>query len=250
MAYFKFLRPLRNQRDINLYLLRNYKFELAIDVGANKGLYSLELEKISNEVIIFEPLKKMFKDLEILLKKKTKKFNYALGNSFSNKKIKIPILSGSLSYGRASLTNKFKKYKSKIIKVRKLDYLSKKKKIYKNNKKVDFIKIDVEGYELNVIQGAKNLIKRDKPIILIELELRILGNKKIKRIFNFFNKLNYNVYYTDNGKNFKSTNFNDLKNFQKNSYFKKDILLKRRLKKGEKRYYISNFWFMPKNKNI
>ena len=248
MVYFKFLRPLRNQRDINLYLLKNYKFGLSLDVGANKGLYSLELEKISNEVIIFEPLKSMFKDLEILLKKKTKKFNYALGNSFCNKKIKIPILNNSLSYGRATLTNRFKEYKSKITKVRKLDYLLKKKKIYKVNKKVDFIKIDVEGYEENVIYGAKKLIKKDKPIILIELELRILGNKKIKRIFNFFEKLNYNVFYTDNGISLKSTKFNDLKNFQRNSNFKKDILFKRRLKKGEKRYYISNFWFIPKKK--
>ena len=47
ILYFKFFRRLRKQRDINLYLLKNYSFNCAIDVGANKGLYSLELEKIS-----------------------------------------------------------------------------------------------------------------------------------------------------------------------------------------------------------
>jgi len=37
-----------------------------------------------------------------------------------------------------------------------------------SNQKVSFIKIDVEGAELQVLVGAKNIIKRDKPIIIFE----------------------------------------------------------------------------------
>ncbi|MFN6462691.1 MAG: FkbM family methyltransferase [Nostoc sp. DedVER02] len=37
-----------------------------------------------------------------------------------------------------------------------------------SNQKVSFIKIDVEGAELQVLSGAKNIIKRDKPIIIFE----------------------------------------------------------------------------------
>jgi hypothetical protein len=37
---------------------------------------------------------------------------------------------------------------------------------------VGFIKIDVEGHELSVIKGATALIRRDSPIILVELEDR------------------------------------------------------------------------------
>lgn len=47
-------------------------------------------------------------------------------------------------------------------------------------KDVRFIKIDVEGYELNVLQGAKNLIERDRPLVLIEsngLEKQLYGHQ-------------------------------------------------------------------------
>ena len=127
--YFKYIRSFKKQRDINIYILRRYKFNYALDVGANKGLYSRELEKISKKVFIFEPIKKLYNELCKILDKKTIKFNYALGNSFENKKINIPILKNSISYGRASISQKFKKYESELIKVRSLDYLIKKKKL-------------------------------------------------------------------------------------------------------------------------
>lgn len=37
------------------------------------------------------------------------------------------------------------------------------------NKKIDFIKIDVEGFEKEVLLGGVELIKRDKPQIYIEI---------------------------------------------------------------------------------
>ena len=36
------------------------------------------------------------------------------------------------------------------------------------NEKISFIKIDVEGHEIEVLRGAKNSVKRDKPVILIQ----------------------------------------------------------------------------------
>lgn len=38
--------------------------------------------------------------------------------------------------------------------------------------KVDFLKIDVEGYELNVLKGAKQLLKRDRPVVILEENIR------------------------------------------------------------------------------
>ena len=37
------------------------------------------------------------------------------------------------------------------------------------NSNVGFIKIDVEGHEKNVLMGALNLIKRNKPSLLVEI---------------------------------------------------------------------------------
>lgn len=64
-------------------------------------------------------------------------------------------------------------------------------KIYDNlNLDIDpkFIKIDVEGYEENVIFGLKKTIKKKKPILLIEYNQR-----NFKTIYKFLNK-DYNIY--------------------------------------------------------
>lgn len=61
-----------------------------------------------------------------------------------------------------------------------------------NNEKVDFIKIDVEGAELEVIKGAENTIKNHKPSILIENHDFIDPNRKYE-----INKLILNEWGID-----------------------------------------------------
>ena len=72
----------------------------------------------------------------------------------------------------SSLThNEFDKKKIIKIKTQKIDTILK-------NKKIDdyflFIKLDIEGNELQAIEGAKNTIKKFNPIIIIELSSYIL----------------------------------------------------------------------------
>ncbi len=61
--------------------------------------------------------------------------------------------------------------------------------------KVDFIKIDTEGSELYVLQGAKNIIKRDSP--LIQVETNNCSNKFFNydktEIFDFMEEMNYKI---------------------------------------------------------
>ena len=234
--YFKYIRSFRNQRDINIFLLREFNFDVSLDIGANKGLYSFELEKISNNVVVFEPIRELYNDLKQNLKFKTRKYNFALGNKNEKNKIKIPIFKNSMSYGRASISEKFKKYVVKHIQVKKLDDLIKKKKIDLENQKVDFVKIDVEGHEYEVIKGSKIFFKEHNPITLIELSMRDHGRKKINNIFNFFNNLGYRSFYTNNGIKFKIAKEKHIKNFQNKKNYKKDILNIRRLRRGDRRY--------------
>jgi|TARA_R110002074_G_scaffold366676_1_gene540641 FkbM family methyltransferase len=51
---------------------------------------------------------------------------------------------------------------------------------------VDFIKIDVEKYEFNVLMGASNTIKKNRPVMLVEVD----PIHTIK-VFDYFKKLNY-----------------------------------------------------------
>jgi hypothetical protein len=51
------------------------------------------------------------------------------------------------------------------------------------------IKIDIEGYEYEAIQGGQNTIKKYEPILLIEV-----NEKSFEKINNLLNELNYSIF--------------------------------------------------------
>ena len=67
--------------------------------------------------------------------------------------------------GRATThdKNEFNEFRSFYVNVKKLDNLQ-----FENP--ISFIKIDVEGHEMEVIEGAIETITKNKPILLVEIE--------------------------------------------------------------------------------
>lgn len=68
------------------------------------------------------------------------------------------------------------------------------------NLKIDFIKIDVEGAEMNVLKGARNIIENHHPAIAFEFGL---GGSDYYHttptdLFNFFKNYNYRIYSFEN----------------------------------------------------
>lgn len=61
---------------------------------------------------------------------------------------------------------------------------------------IDFIKIDVEGNELGVMRGAKNLLERDHPKILFECTKSglLCSGYKLSEVFDFLTQLNYSIF--------------------------------------------------------
>ena len=72
------------------------------------------------------------------------------------------------------------------------------------NDKIDLIKIDVNGYEYEIIKCLKKQIVKDLPLIVIE------NNNEFKKISNYLEKFGYKKYYNNNGKLKKYTNQNVL----------------------------------------
>ena len=63
---------------------------------------------------------------------------------------------------------------------------------------VDFIKIDVEGAELWVLEGAKELLKRCRPVVVFEFESHANDyNVKPEAIFDLLESVNMNVWTTE-----------------------------------------------------
>ena len=173
-----------------VYFFWNKKFFLknkyAVDIGSNYGIYSFLFSKFFKKVESFEPITKHYIETYKLFSNVTVN-NYALGNKQSSENINVPIVNNKLIYGYSSIHTKFKKSISEKIYVKRFD------KVFKY-KTLAFMKIDVEGYEIQVIKGAFNFIKKFKPIIMVEIEDRH-NNKSFEFIYNKLKNINYSCYY-------------------------------------------------------
>ncbi len=170
---FIHIKRIKNFMKQNIY----FRKPIIFDVGAHKGKMTKLFSSIYNDARIycFEPNKLLINKLKEL-NKKIIIFNCAMGDKNENKKINLGSidLTGSLSkVNQKSIYLKIKnliispptKNLQERIKVIKLSTFCKKHKI----KKIDFLKIDVEGYELMVLLGANQMIKNVK-YIMIEIQ--------------------------------------------------------------------------------
>ena len=208
----KYLLEKRLKRAIN----KNYEKELeiieryadkskdALDIGVYRGVYTYKLSKFFKTVHSFEPNPLLYPYLEKNLNKiikNLKLYNLALSDSNGETELKLPARSKSIfndnieelfQLGAATMhpNNDVKDYKKVPILMRKLDDI-------RIENKIGFIKIDVEGHEKNVVLGGLETIKRNKPVLLIEIEQKHT-KKPVEQTINFIKSLNYNAFVYKN----------------------------------------------------
>jgi FkbM family methyltransferase len=130
-----------------------------------------------------------------------------------------------------NLQNKTKIEKYKII-VHKLDSV-----VSKHNLKVDFIKCDVEGAEINVLRGGLETIKKDKPILFLEI-LRKWTKKfdyESNDIIEILQSLGYSCFVIRNN-SLKKINKITKNTIDTNFFFLNEIKHKSLIKKFSKNY--------------
>ena len=96
--------------------------------------------------------------------------------------------------------------------------------------KVHFIKIDVEGHELNVLKGAAQVLLRDSPLLLVEIEKRH-NLENAEMVFDLLEKHGYVALFLDSKGRVTRANKEFLFDYQKDDDF------------GTERY-INNFFFI------
>lgn len=162
------------------------KGDKVFDVGANIGTVSLACAKIvgnTGKVKSFEPNSKIFqylkKNIEINnYSKIIQAHNFGLGSK--NKNYKFTEFSDDTS-------NTPSDNGKSIITIKKLDDFIK--------EKINFLKIDVEGFEYEVLKGAKNSLKEIE-FVYFECNRDLLDkhNSSEKMICDFLKRLNFIVY--------------------------------------------------------
>ena len=222
-------RALKNNYEKELKLIESFgnKKKNAVDVGVYRGVYSYKLSKHFKKVYSYEPNPLLYpylkKNLEQIIENMILS-NFALSDKTGNINLRIPKRSKSIfkknieelyQLGCATIhdQNLFKEFDTFIVKKEKLDNLL-------QEEQIGFIKIDVEGHETEVIKGSIELIKKQKPILLIEIEERH-SKKPVLDTIKFINSLGYKSYYFEDEKLISTGN---LKNFKKNNnyLFKED----------------------------
>lgn len=167
---------------------------LALDVGANVGTYSRALKNLGLDVVSFEPDQNYQVRLRALLGDSARIEEVALSSHSGSSVMRVPVSRHGYGGGLASLSSQAvpddKISSSYNVELRTLDSY--------DFRDVVFIKIDVEGHEEGVLDGASETLERWKPVLLIEIEERHnLGG--LERIATKLAKLGYSgSFFYDN----------------------------------------------------
>ena len=154
------------------------EFNNAIDVGSHVGFWSKDFTDLFKHVYAFEPMNEVRECyVKNIVKDNYTLYPYGLGSV--EKKVKIQYDPNETGNTFITLTG------NREIEIYPLDSFE--------FNKIDYIKIDAEGYEIEVCKGATILIKKDKPFIHIEKKKKVMDKTGLTEdaIYNFFESINY-----------------------------------------------------------
>jgi FkbM family methyltransferase len=146
-------------------LIQPQEREVALDIGANQGLCAYLFARVFGLVHAFEPNPVLAGELERLRPKNMQVWNVAVSSSTGETvSLRVPIVGKQVLHGWASLgppnlaeVTAWQEYKSTTQTIDSLPFNS-----------VSLIKIDVEGHEMEVLQGATRTLKKHMPWLIIE----------------------------------------------------------------------------------
>lgn len=215
--------------DLSMFLFGNFQRHVSqnkylslsqdaiiFDVGANFGVMSLQFAKLVpwGKVYSFEPtfyaFSKLRKNLE--LNPELAKRIVAIQSFVSSSTSEEP---GIEAYASWKVGGTVKGVKHQVhggiakstdgIGAVSLDDFCEQNEI----KRLDFIKIDTDGHELEVLKGAKKVISKFNPVIIFEVGIYVMEERNIdfSDYLEFFNSLDYSLFNSKNSKRINAYNY-------------------------------------------
>jgi FkbM family methyltransferase len=199
----RYVMPLRDKfggaRDAEIDLLGSFVFigTVALDIGAHIGTYTYKLSKLvgpNGRVYAFEPQPRSFSYLAGVFRNKKNVYliNSAVSDACGKVQFWVPIRNNHSTYGNAggTMRERHEGYEELLVDSLQLDSF--------DFPVVSFIKIDTEGNELKVLKGARKLIAKDLPVVMIEI---LAGTSQVNsaEIWNMMNaEFGYSCFHVEN----------------------------------------------------
>jgi len=188
------LRKDKNEKDFFAFLHLLPANTTVLDIGANIGIMTVHLartvkgvavysfEPMPNNIVAFKRIIKYFKLDNVKL------FEIALGNSEGEVEMVMPIISNVKMQGLSHVVHDSipENNEGERIQVP-LKMLDNMIELTNCPKRISGIKIDVENFEFFVLDGAKQLIAKNRPVVYAEL----WENENREKCFELFKSLNY-----------------------------------------------------------
>jgi FkbM family methyltransferase len=166
----------------------------AIDVGANDGSYVHYLRRHARKVIAFEPMPSLADALRAKFRRGVEIRSIALSDRAGTVELHMPMVDGVTVTGCSTVSPTasatYPDHRAIEVPMATLD------SVYEGE--VGFIKIDVEGHEQAVLDGAVQTIRHCRPRLLVEIDER-LSPGGLARTRAYFKDLDYRGYFVQAG---------------------------------------------------
>lgn len=220
------------------------RLSVAVDVGAAMGHYSWILARKSDSVYAFEPGDQHYKFLSRNVYLSNIHLVNAAVGAVCGEALLFSLGEGEVANHTAtvSVANPLvvkDGARSKPVELVSLDHF-----LGRVTGSVDFIKIDVEGFENDVLAGAAEIIARHRPVVLCEIEIR--HNKNASEFFARMGSMGYECLYWADGR-LNAFEFAMLQGLQQEADL--EARLSRKSEDACVNKYINNFFFFhPESK--
>jgi FkbM family methyltransferase len=179
---------------------------VAVDIGANWGCFAYALTKatgLNGRVICIEPVRELAEHIQVSARQlglPIQVVNCAVSNEHGFAPLFVPRAGRQMVTAYASLLRRnaesceyARSYECRQVVVRTLDEICN-----DVSDRISFIKIDVEGHELEVLTGARATLRRHRPKMMVEIEQRHTM-APITETFEFIGNLGYRGEFLDSG---------------------------------------------------
>ena len=162
--------------------------DVVLDVGANIGCTALLLSQLARKVYVFEPAPTTFEFLKQNIERSgmdnVVSLNVALGAASSSSSVTYSPSNRAGGFV-SDRTNASSGHQKEEIEIQALDTMMPSAAI----PSVDFIKIDVEGFEPHVLRGARQTLDTFRPTVVLELNHWCLNAFQRTSVPDFFDQL-------------------------------------------------------------